>query len=479
MDRDSLGWQNTLRSAVQIFRLNLVEANEHFRHTEQDQRRASGRAQGRLASLRVRDVRLRDGRAVWARRHGDDERTGAGAALSPVYSIVLVHSGFACGGGIDHGDSRRRRILPLGARGVWRLLGISGRLVELERFVPSGRHVRRFDGGLSDVFLPWACRLEALRDCRRRDCADRLHQRARHPDGRRGGDGSGNFYSAAYRGAVCDRGNEVAPQSVFAAGAASCSAVPGFRRGAGARLVALFRLRAGVQRRGRSGKSPAKLSDCAGHRRAAFHRHVFSAHRLFARRARRLAEVAYRIFFRCRATRRWALAGTCDDYRSDDHQSLAAECDCSDQHAHAFDDGRRRLSSSGVFGAPPALRHAVDRHHRVFDDLCAAGAEDDGAASDRVRVAPHRRNDSDGAGLVATAQDATGFGTAVPHSLGPRGPALRHRCAAGDERRGAGGQRPVRAQVGAASSAARSRILCFGEASWRREAVSTGRDTIR
>src|SRR6266550_1801511 len=317
MDHDSLGWQNTLRSAVQIFRLNLAEANEHFRHTEQDQRHASGRAQGRLASLRVRDVRVRDGRAVWARRHGDDERTGADAALSPVYSIVLVHSGFAGGGGIDNGDSRRRRILPLGARGVWRLLGISGRLVELERFVPSGRHVRRSDGGLSDLFLPWACRLEALRDCRRRDCADRLHQRARHPDGRRGGDGSGNFHSAAYRGAVRDRGNEVAPQSVFAAGAAACSAVSSLRRGAGAGFVALLRLRTSVQRGGRSGKSATELSDRADHRRAAVDSDVFSADDVFARRARRLRRATramarhgspssrLRSFTRCWRRRRW------------------------------------------------------------------------------------------------------------------------------------------------------------------------------
>jgi len=107
------------------------------------------------------------------------------------------------------------------------------------------------------------------------------------------------------------------------------------------------------QRRGRSGKSPAKFIRIAlAIVVPTFHRHVFSAHRLFARRARRLAQVAYRIFFDCRATRRWALAGTCNDYRSDDHQSLAAECDCSDQHAHAFDDGRRRLSSS-AFSAPP------------------------------------------------------------------------------------------------------------------------------
>jgi len=55
----------------------------------------------------------------------------------------------------------------------------SRRLVELERFVPSGRDVRRFDCGLLDIFLPRPRRMAALRDCRRCDCGDWLHQRAR------------------------------------------------------------------------------------------------------------------------------------------------------------------------------------------------------------------------------------------------------------------------------------------------------------
>src|SRR6267378_2845865 len=415
---------------------------------------AALRTTARVASPRLRDVRIRDGRAVWARRHGDDERAGVDAALSLVHSIFLVHSGFACSGGGDHCDSRGRRILPLGARGLRRLLGIPGRLVELERFVPSGGDVRRSDRGLSDVFLPRAGRLEALRDCRRRDCDDWLHQRARHPDGWRVSDDPGDLYSRANRGAVRNRGNEVAPQSVFAAVAAARSAVSSFRRGAGAGLVALLRLRAGVQRCGRSGKPAAQLSDRTRGRHSTLHRDVFSADDVLARGAWRLGGVAHRIFFRCRAADRRALAGFCDDHRGDDHQSFAAERHGADQHAHAVHYGGGRLSSRDVFGAPFALWHAVDRHHRVFDRLRAAGAEDDGAASDRLRVVAHRRNDSDGAFLVAVAQDAAGFAAAVSHSLGPRRTALRDRCAAGDERGRVGSQRPVRAAVGTGGGAA-------------------------
>src|SRR6266852_4318944 len=68
----------------------------------------------------------------------------------------------------------------------------------------------------------------------------------------------------------------------------------------GAGLAALFRLRASVQRRGRSGKPATQLSDCARGGHSALHRHVFSADDVLARGARRLAEVAHRIFFRRR-----------------------------------------------------------------------------------------------------------------------------------------------------------------------------------
>src|SRR5882762_4979110 len=144
-DADSLHWPVTLPSPRQFLDPEFSEGSKHLRQHQQTQGNTSGPAQGRAASLRFRDVRVRDGRPLRPRRYGDDEWAGADAALSPVHSVFLVHSGVAGGGGADLGDSRRGRILPLGARGVWRLLGISGRLVELERFVPSGRHVRGSD----------------------------------------------------------------------------------------------------------------------------------------------------------------------------------------------------------------------------------------------------------------------------------------------------------------------------------------------
>jgi len=92
-------------------------------------------------------------------------------------------------------------------------------------------------------------------------------------------------------------------------------------------------------------------------------------------------------------------------------------------------------------------------------------------------------NNLDGAGVVAAAQDAAGFGAAVPYSLGPRGIALRHHRAAGDECGGAGGERSVRAKVGAGAGAIGAGDVFFLTFSPRREdggltlRRSSGRET--
>src|SRR6266850_2524451 len=117
---------DALPSAAQIRRLDSHEASEHFLHAQQTQLHARGPAQSHAAAVRLCNVRLRDRRAVRARRHGDHQRAGAHAALSIDPSFFLVHPRFARGGGANHGDSRRGRILPLGAGGIRRLLGISG-----------------------------------------------------------------------------------------------------------------------------------------------------------------------------------------------------------------------------------------------------------------------------------------------------------------------------------------------------------------
>src|SRR5256884_4871535 len=121
---------DALLSAEQV-RQSDYEAAEHFRQRQQTQRNARGGAQSRTAAFRLRNVCLRDRRAVWAGRHGHDERARADAALSPVHSVFLVHSCFACCGGINDGDSSRRRSLPLGARGAPQRLGIPGGIADL------------------------------------------------------------------------------------------------------------------------------------------------------------------------------------------------------------------------------------------------------------------------------------------------------------------------------------------------------------
>ena len=82
-----------------FWRLMTPRRREHFQTIEQNKPSARGGAEGSAAAICVCDVRLCDGRTVWARRHGDDERAGADAALSPVHPVFLVHSGFAAAEG--------------------------------------------------------------------------------------------------------------------------------------------------------------------------------------------------------------------------------------------------------------------------------------------------------------------------------------------------------------------------------------------
>src|SRR6266478_787191 len=463
---------DALPSAAQIRRLDSHEASEHFLHAQQTQLHARGPAQSHAAAVRLCNVRLRDRRAFRPRGHGHHQRPGAHASLSIDPSFFLVHPRFARGCRTHHRDSRRGRLLPLGARGLRRLLGISGGLVELERVIPSRRRVRRVIHGLPyklSFVLLHNSRLDALRHCRRGDCGDRAHQRARHPDGRRGRYHSGNFHSCADRRALRHRRYEVAAQSVYSADSAARAAVSGFWRGTRAGSVAVLRLRTGFERGRGSGTSSAELSDCSRDRRAAFDGDVFSAHHVFACGAGELAEVAHRIFFRSRAFDRRAVAGICDDHRGDDHQSFADECHRADQHAHAVHNGRGRLPAAGARRAASALRHTVDRYHRVLHYLRAAGAENDGAASDRLRVAANRRDHSDGSCVVAAAQDPAGFVAPFSHSLGPRRVALCHGRARGDERCRACGQRPVRAKVGTGCRPARTGdVFCVPQIAGRK-----------
>jgi len=84
--------------------------------------------------------------------------------------------------------------------------------------------------------------------------------------------------------------------------------------------------------------------------------------------------------------------------------------------------------------------------------------------ADDLCVAAHWGNGADGAFLVAVAEGTAGFAAAVPYPLGPHWAALRHHCAAGDERGGAGGQRPVRAEVGTdAGAAGAGDVFCVSE----------------
>src|SRR5216684_9166370 len=60
------------------------ESDGEFDRREQ---KTESNPQGRVVSVRVRDVCVRDGRAVRPRGHGDDQRAGADAALPGVHPV--------------------------------------------------------------------------------------------------------------------------------------------------------------------------------------------------------------------------------------------------------------------------------------------------------------------------------------------------------------------------------------------------------
>src|ERR1700745_1153200 len=195
---------------------------------------------GRPLLFRVRDVRLHDGRPVRHGGNGHDERAGTDAALFARDSVFLVHARVAGGGGVDDGDSGRRRLLSLGASEFWRFLGIPGGLVELERVLAAGRKLRGPAQRLSGDFLPFTGRLEALPCVRGADFPAGVHQYSRNPDSGRGSNSAGDFRADSSAAALCDCRYTVASQSVSTLCAATRVAVPGVWGRACPWPVALF-----------------------------------------------------------------------------------------------------------------------------------------------------------------------------------------------------------------------------------------------
>src|SRR5260370_591515 len=243
-DEDCCGMGTSVRQSGA--KKNCASARSSVEGRSDERRGTSGGAEGRAATAHLCDVCIRDGRAVRAGRHGDDKRARVDAAVSIVHSVFLVHSGFAGGGGINDSDSCGRRILPLGARGVRRLLGIPGRVVELERLVSSGSRVRCFVYRLSDVLFPGDWGLEALRSFAGIGGVAWLRERAGHPGSGHGSDGAGDADPGAGGGVVRDRRVSLAAPSVLAASAAAGSAISTLWDTACPRIMALPALPANV-----------------------------------------------------------------------------------------------------------------------------------------------------------------------------------------------------------------------------------------
>ena len=198
-------------------------------------------------------------------------------------SILLVHPGLAGFGRADHRHAGRRRLLSLGARRLRRLLGISRRLVELVRVIPAGQRLRGAVRRLPGLLFSRTHGMEALHRFSRHRRGHHLHQRARHSDGGKIRHRARAFHSAAGAGAGGHRTGQVASQSVCSGGPSASADVPRVRRGTGAWAVAVFRIRAVLDGRGRSGQSAPQLSAGPGAGRAHVDRGLLPAHAGFAR----------------------------------------------------------------------------------------------------------------------------------------------------------------------------------------------------
>ena len=229
----------------------------------------------------------------------EDMVTTSGPGLTLLFLLFIPL--FWCDPGLagfrrtHHRHAGRRRLLPLGARRLRRLLGISRRLVELVRrrscwaastpcsspTTSASTFPNSWDGSITSVSLAVVAVITYINV--------------------RGIEMVGKFATALeifillpVLVMVRDGPGQVASQSLCAAGSAASAAVQRVRRGTGSGTLALFRIRAVFDGGGRSGESAAQLSPGACDRGAAVHRGLLPADARFARRAGQLAELAHR-----------------------------------------------------------------------------------------------------------------------------------------------------------------------------------------
>jgi len=198
-------------------------------------------------------------RAIWPRGYGDDERPGLTCSITCSF---LYSGAFPCRWW--RGLTRRSREADSTA-GCARRLGTSGDFRpggELERFVPAGRSYGVLDRGLSHDHFRSTSRfpLDHYVIAVAVIVLIGYHQRARHPDGCR----VATILEISILVplvALCVVAGTKWHHNPFSPRCAACSAVPVFGVGLALGLWLLFRLRASVQRGGRSGKSATQLSN--------------------------------------------------------------------------------------------------------------------------------------------------------------------------------------------------------------------------
>ena len=139
--------------------------------------------ESRSVFLRVRDVFVQHGWAVWTRGPSAHFRTRDGAYLPIGNPIFLVHPDLSGSGGTYYGYARRGRLLPLDARGLRRFLGISCGVVELVRFIFAWGALCGLVHGLFGLLFSSAHGMAAFPGGPFGDRGHRLYQRAWDPFG--------------------------------------------------------------------------------------------------------------------------------------------------------------------------------------------------------------------------------------------------------------------------------------------------------
>ena len=180
------------------------------------------------------------------------------------------------------------------------------------------------------------------------------------------------------------------------------AAIQNVWRRTGARTVALFRIRAMLHGRGRSGESAPQLSPRSGAGRAHVDRSVLSATLASLAALGNWERLAHRIFLHRRPTHRRPLARRLDDLAAMITQVSLLNGTILASTRMPFAMAEDGYLPHALAGTHPPLRHALDCDHHFFRRLWPAGHTFPAATDCHLQLVARRHNRHDGSGRMAT-----------------------------------------------------------------------------